>query len=344
MRARVALMMFLATLAVAGEWDARLAARYLDGRAAEWAAWKPAASSGGPCLSCHTSFPYLLARPALRRKLGETADTEAETNLLAGVKARGVKAAGAPPAENASGTDAVLSAVILAFDDTHRGAMMSADTEAALRRMWSLQLRDGKDKGAWRWAEFNLEPWETPESVFYGAALAAVATGTAPDGYQRRPEIRANLEELKTYLRAGQERQPLANRLMLLWAASRWRDLLQDAQRTQIVDAAWALQKEDGGWTLPALGPWRDHPQAAPAADGSNAFTTGLATFLLRQSGIPAADPRLNKAMAWLRRHQARQGYWEAVSMNKRYGAGSMQERFMRDAATAYAVLALAAE
>jgi hypothetical protein len=30
--------------------------------------------------------------------------------------------------------------------------------------------------------------------------------------------------------------------------------------------------------------------------------------------------------------------------MNKRYEPGSMQERFMRDAATAYAVLALAGE
>ena len=344
MLARTAAVFFLAVAAFAGEWDARLAARYLDGRAAEWTAWKRAEAPGGACISCHTSFPYLLARPALRRKLGETAATEFEASLVAGVKTRSAKAPDAAPASEASGTNAVLSAVILAVADARRGGAPGAETEAALRRMWSLQLREGKDKGAWRWSNFDLEPWETPESAFYGAALAAVAAGVAPGGYQNRPEIRANLEELRTYLRAAQERQPLANRLLLLWAAARWRGLLGDPERQQIRDAVWEKQGHDGAWTQAALGPWRDRPHA-PAPDGPNAYTTGLAAFLLRQGGTPPEDPRLNRALDWLRRHQdAREGFWDAVSMNKRYEAGSMQERFMRDAATAYAVLALAGE
>jgi squalene-hopene/tetraprenyl-beta-curcumene cyclase len=344
MLARVMVAVFLAIPALAGEWDAKLAARYLDGRAAEWAVWKRAQVEGGACISCHTSFPYLLARPALGRKLGEAPATEFESGLLAGVKTRGAKAAVAPPPENAAGTDAILAAAILTLDDARRGGALVSDTEAALRRMWSLQLREGPNKGAWRWAQFDLEPWETPESVFYGAALAAVATGAAPDGYQGRPEIRPNLDALRSYLRATQERQPLANRLLLLWAATRWKGLLDQAERQQIVEAAWKKQGDDGAWTLTALGPWRDRPHAPPQ-DDSNAYATGLAAFLLKQAGTPTDDARLRKALDWLRKHQdAREGFWDAASMNKRYEAGSMQERFMRDAATAYAVLALAGE
>jgi hypothetical protein len=49
------------------------------------------------------------------------------------------------------------------------------------------------------------------------------------------------------------------------------------------------------------------------------------------------------RAWEWLKSHQDRQsGAWPAVSMNKRYPDGSMQERFLRDAATAFAAMALA--
>jgi hypothetical protein len=45
----------------------------------------------------------------------------------------------------------------------------------------------------------------------------------------------------------------------------------------------------------------------------------------------------------WLKAHQDLQtGVWPAVSMNKKYPAGSMQEKFLQDAATAFAAAALA--
>ena len=56
---------------------------------------------------------------------------------------------------------------------------------------------------------------------------------------------------------------------------------------------------------------------------------------------LGAHQPHLARALAWLRARQDPAGYWDAVSMNKRYEAGSMMERFMRDATTSYAVLAL---
>ena len=41
--------------------------------------------------------------------------------------------------------------------------------------MWSMQIKDGKDKGAWQWFHLDLDPWEMPESTFYGATAAALA-------------------------------------------------------------------------------------------------------------------------------------------------------------------------
>jgi hypothetical protein len=80
----VALLVFcLSIVTVSGaSWSPELAARYLDARQKAWFEWKPAASVDGPCVSCHTGMTYLLARPALRRALGETDPTMYERGLM----------------------------------------------------------------------------------------------------------------------------------------------------------------------------------------------------------------------------------------------------------------------
>ena len=55
--------------------------------------------------------------------------------------------------------------------------------------------------------------------------------------------------------------------------------------------------------------------------------------------GKPIKRP-VARALAWEKSHQDRgSGSWPAASMNKRYPAGSMAERFLRDAATAFEAL-----
>ena len=49
--------------------------------------------------------------------------------------------------------------------------------------MWSLQMQTGPNNGAWTWLNFNYEPWESPNGRYSGAALAAIAVGTAPGYY-----------------------------------------------------------------------------------------------------------------------------------------------------------------
>jgi hypothetical protein len=331
MSERIAILLLSAAAAWGADWNPAAAAKYLDGRAAEWAVWKRAAKEGGPCVSCHTTLGYLMARPLLRQKLGESAPTEFENGLLAGVK---VRTAGAAPSPAADNTQKVLAALVLAMDDARRGKGLAAETEAALRAMWATQREDG----AWGWTDANLEPWEVSESFYYGAALAAVATVIAPDGYKDRPEIRGNVARLNSYLREHREGQPLANRLVVAWAD---REIAGGA-----VAEAWSKQGEDGGWTLAALGPWRERPKApdpkAMTSAASNAYATAWAASMLRLSGVKPGEPRMARALAWLRGHQDPAGYWDAVSMNHSYESGSMMEKFMRDAATAYAALALA--
>ena len=64
------------------------AADYLDGRQKQWFAWAPANANATPCVSCHTGATYLLARPALRRVLGESEPTPYETGLLDSLRGR----------------------------------------------------------------------------------------------------------------------------------------------------------------------------------------------------------------------------------------------------------------
>ena len=75
-------LLIATTSTLSADWSPELAARYLDGRQKEWFAWKTARSPDGPCVACHTGMTYLLARPALRKRLGESQPTMYEVGLL----------------------------------------------------------------------------------------------------------------------------------------------------------------------------------------------------------------------------------------------------------------------
>ena len=52
--------------------------------------------------------------------------------------------------------------------------------------MLRLQLKDGEDRGAWKWLNFNLEPWEGPESKYFG--VGKIGRDQVHD-YQRRKQM-----------------------------------------------------------------------------------------------------------------------------------------------------------
>ncbi len=114
------LIMLTALPGLAGDWSPKLAAQYLDSRQKEWFAWPPAKISGGPCISCHTGVTYMLARPALRRVLGEAEPTAYETGLRDALLARAgiglkeaLKAGKEPVASQGIGVESIFAALFL---------------------------------------------------------------------------------------------------------------------------------------------------------------------------------------------------------------------------------------
>ena len=118
-------------------------------------------------------------------------------------------------------------------------------------------------------------------------------------------------------------------------------DLLTAEQRQATIDAAFASQQADGGWSTVSLGSYKrmDDTESDTRADG---YATALATLALQSAGVQASDTRISKGLDWLRRNQDRTtGRWVAVSPNKQRDPQSDPSKFMSDAATAYAVLSL---
>jgi len=354
MLTRTAVVLAIAVTALparCGDWNPKLAEQYLDARQKAWVEWPTAMASGVACVSCHTGLPYLLARPALRHALSESSGpTLYEGVLVASMRATVIRTDASdlfhglkgPIVDQVYGAQVVLSALVLAMDDAQRGRM-SAEAETSFKRMWALQVHDGVDKGAWQWSDFDLDPWETKDAVYYGAALAALATGVAPDAYQARPDIRQNVADMKAYLRAGLKTQPLHNRVFLLMASGKMQDLLPETDKQAILDEVWKKQQPDGGWTLESLGQWKKRDKAPPAS-GSNSYATALVAYALEQAGVGHSDTGLARGLAWLRTHQdPESGRWSAESMNHPHDAGTMPALFMSDAATGYATAALLA-
>src|SRR5271157_25494 len=338
---------------VAGSWNPKAAAAYLDYREGWWMAWPTAARDHNTfCVSCHTAVPYALSRPALRAALGEQGPSVNERSLLASVTKRvrlwkevepfySDDKRGAYKTSESRGTEAVLNALILASDDARSGKL-SDDARLAFDNMWALQQTTGDAKGAWAWLRFHNEPWEADDSQFYGAALAAVAVGTAPENYRAAPEIQNRLTLLREYLNREYARQTLINRVVLLWAAAKVPGLLATAQQESIIDEALSRQQSDGGWSLGSLiGAWK-RADGTPLEVKSDGYATGLIAFALEQSGLPRENVHLQQALAWLAGNQSpAEGLWPGYSLNKQHDLSTETGHFMSDAATAYAVIAL---
>ena len=345
-------------------WSPQAAAAYLDQRQGWWQSWPKAARDHGTvCVSCHTALPYALVRPALGATLAQSDTAGPERRLMADVVTRvrawsevkpfygDTTAAGAQKATESRGTEAVLNALILASRDQRAGTV-SADARLAFSNMFALQHTSGDQEGAWSWLNFGLRPWESPNAVYFGAALAAIAVGREPQGYSGSPGIQPNLARLQQYLRSHvdaplwsrllrRDDPALFNRALLLWASAGLPTLVASDERRSIVAALWSAQEPDGAWRLASLGHWQQPPGVSFDSTGDG-YATGLIAYALEQNGIAPNEPHLARALAWLAQHQdPSTGRWVASSLNKKRDPASNVGRFMSDAATGFAALAL---
>jgi len=340
------------TTAGAASWNPKAAAAYLDGRIGWWMTWPSAARDHETfCISCHTAAPYAMARAALRTDLAEQGPSANERKVLENVSKRvrmwkevepfyPDEKRGAPKTAESRGTESIFNAVILAGYDAPTGKL-SPDARLALDNMWAEQLKTGEAKGAWAWLQFHNSPWEG-DSQYYGATLAAIAIGTAPGNYRSAPEIQDGLKALCEYLVRERDRQILIDRVMLLWASTKVPGLLTHAEQKSIVEEALGKQQADGGFSLSSfVGGWK-RADGTALETKSDGYATGVVTLALERAGVTRDRPELKRALAWLNGNQDQtEGRWFAYSLNKKRDLATDVGRFMSDAATAYAVLAL---
>jgi squalene-hopene/tetraprenyl-beta-curcumene cyclase len=346
-------------------WNKAAAVSYLNQRESWWVQWRDAKRDNDTfCISCHTNLPFAFAQTALGQLSNDLQTAEIERLLIVDVRNRvrrwdsidsyyGDKDDESGNGPGSRATESVLNATLLAYYDASTG-QLSDDTRLAFKNMWALQQTSSSQQGAWMWQKFRLSPWESSESPYYGATLAALAVGVAPGDYRSTPEIQNHLFSLRTYLQREYANQSLLNRIGLLWAATKWPGLLTPDQQKTLIQDLTAKQQSDGGWSLSVL-TWspryfgipsflttRRRNDWTPQEAKSDGLATGYIAFVLEQAGVPPSNPAMTRAITWLVKNQNPvHGYWTAYSLNRKRDPSSDVGRFMTDAATAFAVLAL---
>jgi squalene-hopene/tetraprenyl-beta-curcumene cyclase len=211
----------------------------------------------------------------------------------------------------------------LAEWDKHVTGTLSADTDKALHLMFAIQ----EDSGTWG----TLDCWPPYESdAYHEATVAALAAATAPGWLSdveagSDDDLKGRIARLRTYLHDTQPPHDYG-RVLLLQASTRFPGLVDAAGTAEIAAMIKRYPRDDGGWsirTFAAPESWgrgnradklRAEPDfATPASDG---HMTGLAILALREAGVPADDPALQRGIAWLQSNQRASGRWWTRSLN----------------------------
>jgi squalene-hopene/tetraprenyl-beta-curcumene cyclase len=309
---------------VAEEVSLARSAEFLDAVAVKWTQQRK-------CGACHTNYAYMMSRPLLKDVPGEG---------LAQVRKFFEQRAANwddPKGKARWDTEVVATAVALAINDDRTTGKLHDLTRKALDRMWTLQRADG----AWDWLKCGWPPMEHDD--YFGATYAVLGVGNAPDKYADTPAARKGLEKVRGYFKKNPA-PDLHHQAMLLWASMKLDGLMDAKERDDTVKKLLALQRPDGGWTLPSLG---DYPRHEKGEDGkpimndkngpSDGYGTGFVIYVLRQAGVPAKHDQIRRGVAWLRANQRESGRWFTRSLN------TDNYHFISHAGTAFAVMALRA-
>jgi squalene-hopene/tetraprenyl-beta-curcumene cyclase len=300
---------------LAAEFSLERAKHFLDSAALNW-------QKQHDCMTCHTNYLFLLARPALGA--GDEAH-RAVRQYAEELVTRRWKEKG--PRWDA---EVVMTALVLASNDLATGGKLHPTTAEALARMWTVQHADG----GFEWITCDWPPFENDHE--FGATMAALAVSLAPEGYAQTPAAVAGIAKLNSYL-ANTPMPTLHHRLMLLWADTYRPGWLAPGERQSLLDQLLALQHDDGGWSSASLGDWPradGSPQDTKSSDG---YATGLAIYLARRADVPADDQRLAGGVRWLKTHQRASGRWFTRSLHKD------SRHFLTHAGSNMAILALSA-
>lgn len=288
------------------------ALRVLDGEARSW-------GQENNCLSCHSSYPLLMARSMASTGDGVEQDVlEAAENLALH-----------PRDSSFVSAEAVMVASVLAQYDARTSGRLRPATRFALDRIWDLQREDG----GWDWIHAGKPPSEVDDD--FGVTTAAIGAGVAPGRYSETPAARKGLVGIRRYLR-NHPPANLHNRAMRLMASLHVEGILDEDGRGKVIRELFEAQQPDGGWGLATLGRnWKRADGSVQDYNTSDGYGTGFVIYVLRSAGITAEDSRIQRGILWLKQNQRASGRWFTRSMEKD------DKHYVTYPGTAYAVMAL---
>ena len=299
---------------IRGQFSMDAAVRFFDAAALGWQKQRK-------CFACHSDYAFFYTRPLVSWK----------TPLHEQLRAKLEHLAENPRKVKYQVTEAVMAASMLAQNDALTTGKLHPITRRALDRIWTVQRQDG----GFDWMKYDQPPSEMDDH--YGATVAVIGVGAAPDAYADTPAAKAGLDRIREYFKNNPPAN-LHHRAMKLLGSLHVDGIMTEPQRQQVVHDLFALQKPDGGWGLATMGEnWERSDDKEQNLKTSDGYGTGFAVYVLRKSGIPAEEPRIQKGITWLKTHQRASGRWFTRSLWKD------QKHYLTHAGTAYAILALAA-
>src|SRR4051794_998625 len=269
------------------------AVAFVDAAALEWTRKRE-------CFSCHTNFSFLYARPTIAAQAPAHDEVRAALETMVTVRW--------PELKPRFDAEVIASAAALAHNDAHTTKKLHATTRLALDRMWTLQRSDG----GWNWYKCGWPPMECDDH--YGATLAALAVGVAPEDYAKSDAARNGLAKIKSYLQSSPPKNA-HHKGMLLWAGAYVDDLVAPVDRAAWIKEILSLQLPDGGWSAAGLFPWKRGDDKEQTPNVSDAYATGFVIYVLRKNEVPAVDRAMQKGIAWLKENQRESGRWFTRSL-----------------------------
>jgi squalene-hopene/tetraprenyl-beta-curcumene cyclase len=295
----------------------KAATKYLDDGAHYWVRERT-------CLACHSTGVYMVERSALTKQLGRPSE-EVLRDFIKSVP----RGDGKPGAGNAA--TSVWRSSGLASWDRHVEGKLSEHTERSLRHMLSIL----PDDAMYDTIKLIEIPYITTRFELTVQAMRALVTAPGWLANLQDPDLLARVERIKKFLR---EHPPLNDYelALKLQLANLQPDLVSREEREAAIAMLWKKQLPDGGWSTRRMSdllkwrvevhppterqPWKEAMDPAvvkliralpdAANPGSDPYMTAFAIVLLRESGVPASDQRIQGGVAWLKENQRVSGRW----------------------------------
>ena len=289
----------------------KAAIKYLDDGSLAWVREKS-------CVNCHTTGPYMVERPALTAVLGAPLEEVREDFIKTLPDKQATETEKEGRRYYPGATSSVWRTLGLAEWDKNITGKLTEPTTKSLRDM---VMRISSDGALVSTGEVEIPHITTDFELTLQAARAITVAPGWLEGLTE-PELLQRIARMKSFLKESKPRNDY-ERILRLQLAVYMPDLVPQAQRDEALVILTGKQHSDGGWSLRDMS--ETHNWRTPMSDfvlkliaglpdaarpESDPYMTAFAVVLLRQNGVPAADPRIQRAVAWLKKEQRVSGRW----------------------------------